>query len=47
MLDVQREEIAAAKNKKKKRKLTGPVIAKKTMFITGMHCEQLCTKCDR
>lgn len=27
------------KNKKKKKKLTGPVIAKKTMFITGMHCE--------
>ena len=40
MLDVQREEIAAAKkSKSKKKKLTGPVIAKKTMFITGMHCE--------
>ena len=29
----------SSKNKKKKKKLTGPVIAKKTMFITGMHCE--------
>ena len=27
------------KIKRKKKKLTGPVIAKKTMFITGMHCE--------
>ena len=27
------------KIKSKKKKLTGPVIAKKTMFITGMHCE--------
>lgn len=25
-------------SKKKKKKLTGPVIAKKTMFISGMHC---------
>ena len=23
--------------------MTGPVIAKKTMFITGMHCEQSVT----
>ena len=39
MLDVQREEIAAAKIKRKKKNLTGPVIAKKTMFITGKLCE--------
>ena len=33
----------SSKNKKKKKKLTGPVIAKKTMFITGMHCVQSVT----
>ena len=33
----------SSKNKKKKKKLKGPVIAKKTMFITGMHCVQSVT----
>ena len=28
----------SSKNKGKKKKLTGPVIAKKTIFISGMHC---------
>ena len=28
----------SGKNKGKKKKLTGPVIAKKTIFISGMHC---------
>lgn len=37
MSGVRREEAAAVKIKEKK-KLTGPVIAKKTIFISGMHC---------
>lgn len=28
----------SSKNKGKKKKLTAPVIAKKTIFISGMHC---------
>lgn len=28
----------SSKTKGKKKKLTGPVIAKKTIFISGMHC---------